>query len=1040
MAVINDTNDSHTLTGTTAADQINGNGGDDIIDARTRPTISGSGIDVVDGGTGTDTLVVNAGAETQAVQLFAGLSPSYQVRSNSGNFYVDAYNVELVNFTGGSGNDSINTGERGGAVNGGGGIDHWIANLGGLFSDVSFTLGTTTAIVGGGLTSILGIERINLTTGSGNDVIVGGAQADSITTGEGNDTIDAKTRPTATSDIDVVDGGDGTDRLIVNASAETQAVQLFAGFSPSFQVRSTSGNFYVDAYSIELISFTGGSGADSIDTSDRGGTINGGGGNDYWQANLGALTSAITFNLGVTTAIAAAGLTSISAIERIKLTTGSGSDIITGGALADSITTGNGDDLIDAKTRPAAGPDIDVVDGGNGNDMLVVNAAAESQAVQLFAGLSPSFQVRSTSGNFYLDAYNIEAISFTGGSGADSINTGNRGGTIAGGAGNDFWQADLSAITSAITFNLGVTTAIAAAGLTSISAIERIKLMTGSGNDVVIGGALADSITTGNGDDLIDAKTRPTAAPDIDVVDGGAGTDTLTVNGAAETQAMQLSTGFSPSFQVRSTSGNFYVDAYNVEVVRFTSGSGADTINTGNRGGTVDGGGAVDHWLADLSALASSVTFTLGATTSIAAAGLTSILNLERITLTTGSGNDSIVGGAQADSVTTGNGNDTVDAKTRPTVAGSGIDVVDGGLGTDKLVVNGAAETLAMQLSTGFSPSYQVRSASGNFYVDAYNFEQVAFTGGAGADTINTGARGGTVDGGGGIDHWIADLSALTSAVSFNIGAAAAITAAGLNLIQNIERITLTTGSGNDVIVTGAQADTISTGNGDDTIYPRTRPVTGGIDVVDGGGGNDRLNISAAAETQAVQLYSGSSPSFQVRSTSGNHAVDAYNVEAVTLTSGGGNDNLTGGAGADSFNTAGGNDILNGGGGPDVLVGGAGLDTLRGGAGADQLTGGADADLFDYDKVTESGVASGTVDTITDFQTGIDKLDVSTIDANNLSFDGNQAFIFIGAAGFHGVRGELRASGGVVEADVTGDGIADFRVFAAAAAAADFIL
>src|SRR5690348_13817002 len=93
VAVINGDNNDNILNGTSAADQINGLGGDDTIDAKTRPTAPGSGTDVVDGGTGIDTLIVDASAETQAVQLLTGNSPTYQVRSTSGHFYVDAYNM-----------------------------------------------------------------------------------------------------------------------------------------------------------------------------------------------------------------------------------------------------------------------------------------------------------------------------------------------------------------------------------------------------------------------------------------------------------------------------------------------------------------------------------------------------------------------------------------------------------------------------------------------------------------------------------------------------------------------------------------------------------------------------------------------------------------------------------------------------------------------------------------------------------------------------------------------------------------------------------
>ncbi|MCP1166977.1 calcium-binding protein, partial [Limimaricola sp. ASW11-118] len=60
-----------------------------------------------------------------------------------------------------------------------------------------------------------------------------------------------------------------------------------------------------------------------------------------------------------------------------------------------------------------------------------------------------------------------------------------------------------------------------------------------------------------------------------------------------------------------------------------------------------------------------------------------------------------------------------------------------------------------------------------------------------------------------------------------------------------------------------------------------------------------------------------------------------------------------------------------GGSGNDILRGGAGDDVLRDGGGAERLTGGAGADLFVLD-------ADGRTDTITDFEQGTDRLDLSS--------------------------------------------------------------
>jgi len=65
-----------------------------------------------------------------------------------------------------------------------------------------------------------------------------------------------------------------------------------------------------------------------------------------------------------------------------------------------------------------------------------------------------------------------------------------------------------------------------------------------------------------------------------------------------------------------------------------------------------------------------------------------------------------------------------------------------------------------------------------------------------------------------------------------------------------------------------------------------------------------------------------------------------------------------------------GDDLLDGNAGNDTLQGGAGSDILHDGAGVDSMTGGAGADLFVLNP-------DGMTDTITDFEAGIDSLDLS---------------------------------------------------------------
>lgn len=191
------------------------------------------------------------------------------------------------------------------------------------------------------------------------------------------------------------------------------------------------------------------------------------------------------------------------------------------------------------------------------------------------------------------------------------------------------------------------------------------------------------------------------------------------------------------------------------------------------------------------------------------------------------------------------------------------------------------------------------------------------------------------------------------------------------------------------------------------------------VNFINGTEGDDIL--SGTPQTDLVNLKGGND--FYSSNGGGNDVVLA----------GAGNDVVRGSIGRDNFSGEGGNDFLIGGGGNDKLNGGNGNDTLDGGSGVDTLTGGAGADRFDYNALAESGLGAGNRDIIQDFQHGVDKLDLSTIDANaNLA--GNQAFTFIGGAEFGFHAGEMRTfvssvTGNLcVAVDVHGDGKSDLNI------------
>jgi Ca2+-binding RTX toxin-like protein len=82
---------------------------------------------------------------------------------------------------------------------------------------------------------------------------------------------------------------------------------------------------------------------------------------------------------------------------------------------------------------------------------------------------------------------------------------------------------------------------------------------------------------------------------------------------------------------------------------------------------------------------------------------------------------------------------------------------------------------------------------------------------------------------------------------------------------------------------------------------------------------------------------------------------------------------------------------INGGAGSDTVLGGTGADRLRGGGGVDTLTGGAGADRFRFVTAAEG------VDTITDFTSGTDHIQVVSANFAGLPVDRLAAERFIPA-------------------------------------------
>jgi Ca2+-binding RTX toxin-like protein len=366
-------------------------------------------------------------------------------------------------------------------------------------------------------------------------------------------------------------------------------------------------------------------------------------------------------------------------------------------------------------------------------------------------------------------------------------------------------------------------------------------------------------------------------------------------------------------------------------------------------------------------------------------------------TILGGAGHDTLKGGVGDDRLEGGAGNDSLDG-------GSGVDLMIGGSGDDTYVVNSVLDQVVEVAGGGTDRvltllNLQVLGAeienlgfigSGDFS-GLGNGKSNAMAGGAWADTLTGLGGNDTLDGKGGADS-------------------------------------LAGGQGNDSLIGGAGYDTLTGDAGSDTLKGGD-----GRDLLSGGDGADLLLGGADGDSLA-----GGGADDTLRGEAGSDTLSGGSGRD-SLDGGSDNDRLYGDAGQDTLAGGGGNDLLEGGADNDLLWGGDGADTLKGGAGDDGLTGGAGTDLYVFAEL-------GLGDWIGGFEHGIDRIDLSAIDAHP-ALAGDQAFAFHASKPASVTPGTLWldvvGNNTFVRADLDGGGTAELQIAVYGVTnltAADFIL
>lgn len=535
-----------------------------------------------------------------------------------------------------------------------------------------------------------------------------------------------------------------------------------------------------------------------------------------------------------------------------------------------------------------------------------------------------------------------------------------------------------------------------------------------SNDKVTNSGTLDGAVSLGGGNDTL--KNSGTINGNVLLGDG---TDTLTNSG--------IITGL-----ISAGSGTNKITNSGTITGQITTGSGDDTLTNSN---TITG-------LVDLGGGTNKVTNSGTLSGVIGGSGNDTVSNSKTIgAVSLGTGANKITNSGTITNVIGDSGNDTI--SNSKTIVG----LVSLGDGTNILNNSG---TIA--LGTGIA---------------------TPVTGGSGTDTVsNSGTIDGNINLGAGNDK-LTNSKLITGSVFMSPGNdvlnnsgtinGAVSMGTGDNIVINSGTITgiVSFGSGNDTYTGGAKVDIVQDDQGNDIyklgggndIYKATGTTLDGQDFIDAGAGIDLYDAQAGVFKAVINLdnvahdrapFKAAGTDAVAANTAFGLSVAGPNTDTIrgfeNANGGTGDDVIYGSAAANHLRGMDGADVLYGYAGNDVLDGGAGADELYGGAGKDILTGGTEADVFLYFMTTDSGTTAATRDVITDFQDGVDLIDLSKIDANTKNAPlTDDAFTYLNidssaipAIMFTGVAGQLRsywtANGFIIEGDVNGDAKADFSI------------
>ena len=522
-------------SGSNGADTLIGGDGHDFIDAgQGSDTVqlgdgddifqwdAGDGDDDIDGGAGFDTLRINGNGASENFEL-SSVDGAGQLTRSIGSVTTTFDGVEAIRISANGGSDEV-------VVNDLTGSDIRVVELA-----LSGAIGGTTTTDSGRdivVTNATGASELISVIGEGASALVSGlsatvsiaqvdAQDELVVNGmDGHDVIDASriTRPAIRLTLD---GGSGDDHIIGSSNADV----LLAGSGDDTAVGGRGDDVVLLGEGDDTLVWYSGDGRDAV---------SGGAGYDAFVAFGFGGAESVTISAGGADALLSrdvgAVAVSMEGVERVNFRALEGADNI---QVAD--LSGTDVRLVEINLANQAGSVDQALDS------VTVKGAAAADVVNIRGRLNDADITGLTASVAIRQADSTDKLLVEGGAGDDALNAG------------------------------GLETGVVA--LTLDGGLGNDTLTGSAGNDVIIGGDGNDTARMGAGND----QYLWVAGNDSDSVDGGTGTDTLSMTGSNAAESIQVKASGDHAHIVRDI-GAVTIDTVAVEKLKIATLAGADRV------------------------------------------------------------------------------------------------------------------------------------------------------------------------------------------------------------------------------------------------------------------------------------------------------------------------------------------------------------------------------------------------------------------------------------------------------------------------------